>query len=143
MFKLVIILPRLILTSVLISLLMFSCSARGESFIDYAKAFSYVESSNRVHVWGDNGKAYGLYQFHIARWMECGGKRSEFGNAPAWRQTQIFFTEINRCFDQYERKRLWENGITPTQALATYHNNGSIKGCETEYVRKIKNRLNR
>lgn len=100
------------------------------------KSFAFVESSNRSQIWGDNGKAWGKYQFHIERWMELGGKKSEFGKATESRQDEIMLIELNLAIHKSRKM-----GVDIIRGCATYHNNGNIKDLETNYVRKIRKNL--
>jgi hypothetical protein len=48
----------------------------------------FCESRGNPNAW--NGHSYwGLYQFDYGTWVAHGGKGSEWGTAPAWRQHQI------------------------------------------------------
>lgn len=102
-------------------------------------AFAFVESSNNPNAIGDSGLAYGKYQFHFARWVECGGTQKEWKNCSSARQDEIMLNEIKKVQTLLKLPKYKE--IDFIQALATYHNNGHIKREETSYVKKIKIRL--
>lgn len=101
------------------------------------KAFSFVESSHRVQVFGDKGLAWGKYQFHKARYAELGGKN--WGSADEAEQDRVFLKEmavVRRLLKKDKYKH-----IDFVTALATYHNNGHIRNEETKYVLKIRKAL--
>lgn len=101
-------------------------------------AFALVESSGREHVKGDKGKAWGLYQFHRARWEECGGNPKEWGKADKKEQTRVMINALNKYAKQYKRKKPDTDFIT---WCATYHNNGHGRTVKTKYVKKVKTTL--
>ena len=96
-------------------------------------AFAYVESSGRVHVKGDGGSAWGLFQFHRDRWWEIGGTDAEYGSASAERQVALMIRALNRYAYAGDRR-----GIDPIRAMATAHNSGNVRNVETSYTRKIR-----
>lgn len=126
------------ITLMLCALLLFAVGslARSQTIDELLPAFAQVESSNRAQVWGDNGKAYGLYQFHLPRWLECGGTHAEFGNTSALRQTIIMRVALTR-YHNYAKRR----GLNFVQVAATMHNIGHYVPTETRYVKKIKKEL--
>ena len=101
--------------------------------------FALVESSNNPQAIGDNGLAWGKFQFHKARWVECGGTLAEYGKASETRQDEIFLNEakkVEKLLKTAKYKR-----IDYVTALSTYHNNGHIKNEQTPYVKKIKKQI--
>lgn len=105
-------------------------------------AFALIESSHNPYAIGDNGKAKGLYQFHIARWIECGGTKENWGTPNKAIQDQIMINEIMICLKQYKHKKMWEKGISPLEAITTYHNSGHIRS-GTAYTEKVSKELKR
>ena len=99
-------------------------------------AFAMVESSNREQIFGDNGKAWGLYQFHETRWIEFGGKESNWGKAPRKEQDQIMAGYLI-----WAQKQAKKRNVDFIQFAATYHNNGHFVSKETGYVRKIRKQI--
>ena len=95
-------------------------------------AFAVVESSGDEGIWGDNGTAYGLYQFHLPRWLENGGTRAEWGRASAHTQTEVML----RALTKYAAKARAAKADRLTW-LATSHNNGHGKYRQTAYSKKI------
>jgi hypothetical protein len=94
------------------------------------KAFATVESRNRPQVLGDKGLAWGLYQFHQARYEELGGQN--YGSASIEEQNRVMLIELAKV------RKLNKKKIDFIRAAATYHNNGHIKNIETAYVAKVR-----
>lgn len=98
------------------------------------RAFAEVESSGRLHVRGDGGRAYGLYQFHRARWIECGGSAKTWGKASRAEQDAVMRTAI----DRYLRAAIFSS---PVEALVIwcgrYHNIGHGGIDHNAYTRKL------
>lgn len=106
-----------------------ACAAAEPNYEKLARAIAQIESSNRPQVFGDNGLAWGLYQFHKARYLELGGKA--YGKADSTEQTRIILKEIALV----DKRR---GNIDLVRAIGTYHNIGSIKNLETDYVKKLR-----
>ena len=86
------------------------------------RTFAAVESSSgkdKKYPWGDNGKAYGLYQFHLERWKELGGTAENFGKAGPKVQNELMLAEIRKVLSKYK-------GTDPVLALASYHKIGHV-----------------
>ncbi len=101
------------------------------------RAFARVESGNRPDVFGDGGKSWGLYQFQIGRWRECGGDARKWGKAATGRdyQTQIMHNALERY-----RRRMCKGLTTEQQViwLGRCHNGGRRTWkYHNEYTRKI------
>ena len=60
------------------------------------RCFEDQESGGKLHVRGDQGRSYGLFQFQVARWLECGGRRIDWGRADRAEQTRIMRNAIRR-----------------------------------------------
>lgn len=112
------------------------CSVARPSEIPSARilrAFSFVESSHRPQVIGDKGKAWGLYQFHLNRWLEYGGAKESYGKADAKEQTRVMLNFLDYAYKVADKKNLDRIIVA-----ATMHNNGHIVNKETDYVKKIR-----
>ena len=107
----------------LIALTFWCTTCRGEvSNTQLLKSFAFVESSNRPQILGDSGKAWGLFQFHKARYLELGG--NNWGSANVFEQQRVMLKEISIVRAK--------NKSDLIQALATYHNLGHIEYRETD-----------
>jgi hypothetical protein len=98
------------------------------------KAIAQVESGNNPKVKnGDNGKAWGLYQFHKARWYEF--SREPWGKASPVEQTRT----MKRALVYYLRKQ--SNGQKEKKEritwAANFHNKGHGSFQETRYTRSV------
>lgn len=108
---------------------------------DLIVSFSAVESSHKKDVLGDYDKkskeykAYGLFQFHKARWIECGGTKENYRNADIETQVRIMVNALNR-YCKSNRK-----GVECLRWMATSHNIGHGVDKETAYVKKIRKGL--
>ena len=120
---------------ILCCFLVGACYAQSDEQL--IKAFSRVESSDNWRAIGDRVGtkyyAYGLFQFHFARYVELGGKN--WGSAGEEEQIRVFKKEI-----ELVRKK---SKIDFVRALATYHNLGHISNIETTYVKKIRRELDK
>jgi hypothetical protein len=96
-------------------------------------AFAEVESSGRPFITGDHGKAWGLFQFHIGRWVECGGRRSEWGVASPARQTEVMLRAVNK----YAAWGIRANAPDRLTWVANCHNLGHGSTTLTPYARKV------
>jgi hypothetical protein len=91
-------------------------------------AFAMQESTRAakgIHVPGDGGKAWGIWQFHKARWKECGGDPKLYGKADAKSQAKIMLKALRK----YTRKSKWGN-LTVEQKIIVAgrcHNIGHCK----------------
>ena len=91
-------------------------------------AFAMQESSRAakgIHVLGDGGKAWGIWQFHKTRWKECGGDLKLYGKASTKYQAKIMLNALRR----YTRKSKWGN-LTVEQKIiiaGRCHNIGHCK----------------
>jgi hypothetical protein len=117
-------------------LLMVSINAQAKDYSDaqVLRAFSFVESRHRVQIVGDNGLAWGKFQFHKARYTELGGKN--WGAADEIEQNRVMLKEVG-IVRRLLTKDKYKN-VEFVTALATYHNLGHIENKETKYVKKIK-----
>lgn len=114
-------------------------SADEAQFLD---AFAMQESSRAakgIHVPGDDGRAWGIWQFHKARWEECGGDPDEWGTADAKGQTRVMLA----AFRKYTRASRWGR-LTDEQRIIVagrYHNRGHCKTSEKDkhyrYTRSV------
>jgi hypothetical protein len=111
-------------------------------------AFAMQESSRAargINVPGDYNEkkdiygARGIWQFHKARWKECGGKLSEWGKASKEEQARVML----RALRKYACKSKWGN-LTAEQKIIVAgrcHNNGHCKKSEknrhTSYTRSV------
>lgn len=106
-----------------------------ELVVAFLLAFAAVESAGNYAAVGDAGQAYGAYQFHRARWQECGGNPATFGRATAQEQDRVMRTALQR----YERTR--PAHIAPVVWYGNCHNVGHGRDRETAYVRKLRQAL--
>lgn len=95
------------------------------TLIPWFLAIAKVESSFKPNASGDDDKAYGLFQFHHDRWLECGGTDDNWKKASIETQCRVMKT-------QYERAKT-ENIVE----FLNYHNLGHKSKEITKYVRKI------
>ena len=95
-------------------------------------AFAKVESSFDANASGDGGKAYGLYQFHKDRWLECGGTEKNWKNADVEIQTKIMITALNKYCKSNKKE------VDYIRWMATSHNIGHGIDKETDYVKKVR-----
>lgn len=108
-------------------------------------AFAAVESSGRnlapyldclrAHPHSrDKCYAFGLYAFHLPRWLECGGTRSGWGVASTGEQEALMRTAIAR----YTRRCPYRIG-TPQWVVwcSNYHNLGHGSMRRTPYVTRM------
>ncbi len=105
-------------------------------------AFAMQESSRAargIHVRGDNRFAWGIWQFHRARWLECGGKPSMWGKADAKAQAHVMLA----AFRKYTRTSRWGKLTVEQQVIVAgrYHNRGHCKTSERDkhysYTRSV------
>ena len=94
------------------------------------KIFEDKESSGNPQAIGDNGKAWGLFQFHKARWIECGGKLKDYRIVGRVEQERV----MKNALKKYSN---FPKGLTEKQKIywiANWHNigHGSLK--ETKYA---------
>lgn len=99
-------------------------------------AFAMQESSGREQVLGDKGQAWGLFQFHRARWQELGGKKAEWGSASAAAQMEVMYRFLTRCYTSARAQ-----GKDPIQYSAVVHNVGHWIPDETKYVEQLRSKL--
>lgn len=91
-------------------------------------AFAMQESSRAakgIHVLGDDGKAWGPWQFQGDRWKECGGSPKLYGKADVKYQAKIMLNALRK----YTRKSKWGN-LTVEQKIiiaGRCHNIGHCK----------------
>lgn len=86
------------------------------------RAFRCLESSDNYAAIGDRGLAWGAYQFHRARWSECGGRADEWGRADCVAQDRV----MSQALRKYMRAGL-RRGLCGDELLwwtANYHNVG-------------------
>lgn len=96
-------------------------------------AFAMQESTRAakgIHVPGDNGKAWGIWQFHKARWKECGGDPDLWGKAEAKVQAKIMLNALRK----YTRNSRWGNLTVEEKIIVAgrYHNRGHCKTSEKD-----------
>lgn len=89
-------------------------------------AFAMQESSRAakgIHAPGDNGEAWGIWQFHKARYKELGGRN--YGKASANEQARVML----KAFRKYTRKSRWGKLSAEQQVIVAgrYHNMGHCK----------------
>ena len=101
-------------------------------------AFAMVESSNRDLPPYRDGKtkAFGYYAFHLDRWQQFDGKKSDWGKASAAEQDRVMTKFIVWGLKQAEKKK-----ADTIRFVATYHNNGHYVNAETKYTIKIRREL--
>lgn len=115
------------MTSTTVILLVLSAGGN-QSEARILDAFAMQESTRAakgIHVLGDNGNAWGIWQFHKARWKEHGGDPGLWGKANAKHQTKIMLN----AFRAYTRKSRW-GSLTVEQKIIVagrYHNRGHCK----------------
>lgn len=97
-------------------------------------SFAIVESSgvNKRPYWDVNGPAWGMYAFHRDRWVESGGRASEWGVATPERQTEVMLKALTKYV-----VRCRKANVPLMPGVANCHNLGSPSKVETKYVRKI------
>lgn len=102
------------------------------------KAIRDVESNGDYNAVGDNGKAWGAYQFHIARWLECCGENSEWGmrSTPHTRQDEVAETAMLKYHANALAKKQKSEAAVVTW-MANYHNLGHGSTRKTRYVQKV------
>lgn len=95
------------------------------------KIFEAKESSGKEQVYGDVGKAWGLFQFHKARWVECGGKLEDYGKVGRKEQERVMKNALIR-YSKFPKKFTEKEKI---YWIANWHNvgHGTIK--ETKYAK--------
>jgi hypothetical protein len=76
-------------------------------------------------------KSWGLYQFQYDRWVESGGKASDWGKADAKEQTRVMVKALENYLDKHKK------GDHVTW-VTTSHNSGHGLSKPTPYTRKIK-----
>ena len=105
-------------------------------------AFAMQESSRAargIHVPGDDGKAWGVWQFHRARWQECGGALSSWGKAGAKTQARVMLA----AYRKYTRASRWGSLSVEQRVIVAgrYHNRGHCKKSERDkhyrYTRSV------
>jgi hypothetical protein len=98
-------------------------------------AFALVESSGINQPPYQDGKtqAFGLYGYHIDRWLEHGGKREEWGVASPMRQTEVFLCGINRYYFNAATHHARNRSVW----AAVAHNQGHGSDELTAYAKKI------
>ena len=109
------------------------------------RAFAAVESSGRnlapyldcprAHAHSSSRcYAFGLYAFHLPRWLECGGPHSGWGTASTGEQEAVMRTAITR----YTRRCPYPIGSTNWAIwCSNYHNLGHGSMRRTPYVTRI------
>lgn len=95
-------------------------------------AFAHVESGFVINATGDKGEAYGLFQFHKARWLECGGTEDNWKKSDTKTQVKIMIKALN----SYCKKNI--DGVEAVRWMATSHNIGHGVDEDTLYVKKIR-----
>jgi len=112
----------------------------GPSDARLVDSLAVVESSRRTQIKGDKGAAWGLFQFHRARWEECGGAPAEWGKAGARPQIRAMLKSIRG------QRRLWrKHGLRLSVEqqiiwIGRHHNIGHCKkgrGTHNRYTRKL------
>lgn len=97
-------------------------------------ATASVESEYRLQVSGDSGRSWGLYQFGISRWTECGANPAEWGHAGHKSQTSAML----RAIDLYRKKM--PAGLSTRQQviwITNCHNLGHGSLEVTQHVAKV------
>ena len=100
------------------------------------KAFNMVEASGKFPkkpYWDVNAMRWGGYAFGVDRWVECGGKRSQWGKAPPDVQTRVMLNAIEHYLSTKPAH------VDPIVWCATFHNVGHGVNKETSYVKKLRN----
>ncbi len=89
-------------------------------------AVAWRESSRDLKPKGsnDNGRAFGLYQFHKARWGECGGDLREWGVASAKVQTEVMLRSIGKVKKLAKKRGLRLTTEQFVICVSRYHNIG-------------------
>lgn len=96
--------------------------------------FVLKESGGNPKARGDGGLAWGLGQFWLARWLECGGTREEYRRAGARRQMEVLAEALNSYFwdaDDHDMK-------DKVRWAGNWHNAGHGRNVETKYVRDVR-----
>ena len=97
-------------------------------------AFGLVESSGNYNAIGDNGKAWGAYQFHEARWHEL--STAPYRHAMKSEQDDAMRVEIARGL-----RIAAQRGIDPVSAVASLHHAGHVTIEDKAYIAKIRKAL--
>jgi len=87
---------------------------------------AWRESSRRIKPSGsnDSGLAFGLFQFHRARWEEMGGDPARWGTAAPKEQVAAMLATVRKCQQRAKREK-WQ--MTPARLVilvGRYHNRG-------------------
>jgi len=122
-----------------LSVLAYSGSLRIDVTV-LLKAFERVESSGVLHAKGDFNKktnvweSHGLFQFKIDRWMECGGPRLCYLQAPRALQEIVMLNAIRRYIVGCPTDTTLEQKIT---WIGWGHNGGKQRVVHKAYTRKL------
>jgi len=121
---------EIVLMSIFVSIVGQSnqCDSKRLDVKRLMKTFALIESSNNPNAIGDGGKAYGLYQFHLARWLECGGTKENWRRATRTEQDKIMRTALTRYLAR----------TSDLTKIANYHNMGNPSSKVTLYTRKFR-----
>ena len=114
-------------------LVMLGTSAMADD-IKLLKAFRVVESSDNYQAIGDNGKSWGAYQFHAARWHEV--SKASYRHATNAEQDEAMVKEISIGL-----RIAHQRGIDPVSAVASLHHAGHVTLDDVVYIAKIKKAL--
>lgn len=131
------------MTSAALIALALTCGADNTEarLIDAIAMRESTRAIRGIHMSGDNGKAWGIYQFHKARWKELGGDPKTYGKANATEQTKVMLKVIRRC-----KANAAKAGVKLTDEqlviwVSRYHNIGncgkSKMNQHTEYSRYV------
>jgi len=103
--------------------------------------FALVESSgiNCGPYPDGNTKAFGLFGFHLSRWLECGGLPEEWGRATEMRQMEVMYVALQRYAAAARRHHSTER----IRFAANAHHYGHGSDFNTEYAKKIEAAIER
>jgi hypothetical protein len=96
-------------------------------------AFRQIESNGNYKAVGDNGKAWGAYQFHKARWNELADPK-RYGTASNQEQDAAMKKAVYR----YWRDATKHGAKDILAWVANWHNLGHGAEQQTAYVQKFK-----
>ena len=102
---------------------------------DVIVAFALKESSGRNLPPYQDGKskAFGFFGFHESRWIDGGGRASEWGTASPARQFEVFTKCLNRYLADADR----HHAKSRLTWVAVFHNSGTGSDTPTVYVEQL------
>lgn len=119
------------MTSTALIALALSCGATNQE-ARLINGIAWRESSRNLKPKGsnDNGKAFGLFQFHRARWEECGGNPDRWGKATAAKQVTAMLSGIKKQQRRAKREHWSMNEVRLVILVGRWHNTGHCYASE-------------